>query len=212
MVTPETVVAHLCSMIRTRSSHPFVDGVDDRTLSVHYPNDRTDPLAILGYLRNPSSSFFHLTVWLRRRGFLGIAQHAAMNSACIYVYIYCIRLQNDAFANRRMQRENPLGRGTVRRRDDDFSLSREAAHRARLEKRVRAADRRKTGSLSLLKIAFHVVKKFSFPMNPVQPLFTKRLHVVYYANVMHWEWTSQDVNACPSWARDRVSLVTAGTR
>ncbi|KYM81938.1 hypothetical protein ALC53_07579 [Atta colombica] len=92
-----------------------------------------------------------------------------------------------------VQRENPLGRGAVRRRDGDFSLVKQ--HRARLEKRVSAADRRKTGSLSLLKIAFHMVKKFSFLTNPVQPLFTKRLHVVYYANVMHREWTSQDVNA-----------------
>lgn len=32
MVTPETVVAHLCSMIRSRSSRPFADGVDERLL------------------------------------------------------------------------------------------------------------------------------------------------------------------------------------
>lgn len=30
MVTPETVVAHLCSMIRSRSSRPFADSVDER--------------------------------------------------------------------------------------------------------------------------------------------------------------------------------------
>lgn len=40
-------------------------------------------------------------------------------------------------------------------------LSCEAARRARLEKRVRAVDRRKTGSLPSLKIAFRVVNKFS---------------------------------------------------
>lgn len=33
MVTPETVVAHLCSMIRSRSSRPFADSVDERPSS-----------------------------------------------------------------------------------------------------------------------------------------------------------------------------------
>ncbi|KYN41835.1 hypothetical protein ALC56_03765 [Trachymyrmex septentrionalis] len=86
-------------------------------------------------------------------------KHAAMNSACIYVYIY-------------------------------------STHRARLEKRVLAADRRKTGSLSLLKIAFHVVKKFSF--------LTKR--------VVGTRIDRELAFVCPSRARDKVFLVTAGTR
>lgn len=86
-------------------------------------------------------------------------------------------LRNDAFANRRYMIRRATGEstrpwdGAKKRR---WFLSREAAHRARLEKRVRAADRRKTGSLSLLKIAFHVVKKFLFLMKCSQLPWLRR--------------------------------------
>lgn len=77
------------------------------------------------------------------------------------------RLHDSASANRRYVIRRATGEsarpwdGAKKRR---WFLSREAARRARLEKRVRAADRRKTGSLPSLKIAFHMVKKFSCPM------------------------------------------------
>lgn len=65
------------------------------------------------------------------------------------------RLRNSASTNRRYvirraTKENPFGRGTVRRRDGDFSLVRHA----RLEKRVRAVDRRKTALYRRWKLLF----------------------------------------------------------
>lgn len=65
---------HALSLALSRSNRAAPFDVVDSRACFHYPNDRTDPLAILDYLCNPSSSFFHLTVCLLRRGFLGIAQ------------------------------------------------------------------------------------------------------------------------------------------
>lgn len=45
MVTPETAVAHLCSMIRSRSSRLFASGVDEHLLSTRGRRDRRSTAA-----------------------------------------------------------------------------------------------------------------------------------------------------------------------
>ncbi|KYN17441.1 hypothetical protein ALC57_10233, partial [Trachymyrmex cornetzi] len=60
MVTPETVVAHLCSMIRSRSSRPFVDGVDERLL-IH-----TSMTLTSGWNVHPRKIVLHCTRMLTR--------------------------------------------------------------------------------------------------------------------------------------------------
>lgn len=45
MVTPETAVAHLCSMIRSRSSRPFTSGVDEHLLPIRGRRDRRSTAA-----------------------------------------------------------------------------------------------------------------------------------------------------------------------
>lgn len=64
------------SPFEKRLSCPFRRAWFTNSLSsAHYPNDRTDSLVILDYLRNSSSSIFHL-YWSGYFvvGFLGIAQ------------------------------------------------------------------------------------------------------------------------------------------